>query len=128
MRFLKFFLCTAIILLCSCTSRHQHDVSDQAVRSCTSVCQQQLSHCKEVCEKDCKTCDGQSKQETRQHYKRYEHERCIEGKTLIRRLQSYHDPLQCRKMSCDCMADFRVCAQACRGQIQKQIQVEKSCC
>jgi hypothetical protein len=31
-------------------------------------------------------------------------------------------------MSCDCMADFRVCAQACRGKIQKQIQVEKSCC
>jgi len=128
MTILKIFLFTAILLICSCASTHEHDVAAQTVRSCTTLCKQQLLHCQTVCADNCKTCDFQSKKLTKQHYKRYIHERCIEGKTLIRRLQSYHDPLACRKMGCDCMADYRVCAEACHGSIHKQIQVEKACC
>jgi hypothetical protein len=34
---------------------------------------------------------------------------------VSRDLNSYRDPLQCRKVTCDCLADNNVCKASCRG-------------
>lgn len=125
---LKFILLFMVLILNGCHALHQQDVRAQEIRSCQLVCKQQLSHCTSVCDDNCKSCEIKAAKTTDAHFKRYEHGRCLEGKTIARRLQSYHDPLQCRKMSCDCPADYRVCAQACTGTIHKRLQVEKTCC
>lgn len=125
---LKFMLLFMVLMLSGCETLHQQDVKAQELRVCQSVCKQQLSHCQNVCDDNCKSCEIKAKKTTEINYKRYEHERCLEGRTIVRRLQSYHDPLQCRKMSCDCPADYRVCAEACSGVIHKRLQVEKTCC
>ncbi len=127
----KFFVCLwfcMLFCLSACTSQHQHDLDAQTTRACIADCQIEMKRCQARCVNNCSACEKEAVRETKKDYQRYLKERCIEGKSLIRRLQSYHDPLQCRKTTCDCPADLRVCVESCRGSIHKQIQVEKSCC
>ena len=105
------------------TQAHRYDLH-QEIRACQSSCQQRLPPCQVTCRDDA-LCEKQAKLEAQKKYKKYEHGRCVEGKTIIRRLQSYDDPLQCRKMSCDCLADFRMCSEACAGVIHKQLAVSR---
>jgi hypothetical protein len=42
-------------------------------------------------------------------------------------LNSYRDPLQCRKVTCNCHADYQVCIQSCSGVIHKQLRVASAC-
>lgn len=108
-------------------SMHQK-IEQQTYRSCEMNCQQQLNHCQKKCTDNCQICELNARKSAAKAYKQYRRERCIEGKTMILRLQSYHDPLQCRKTTCNCPADYQVCVEACRGKIHKRLQVEKTCC
>lgn len=125
LKFSLLFLPLIFLVGCSTTQQAQHA---QAVRSCEQQCHQRLKQCQQICDENCLACEIEAKQSAKKSYAQYQRERCIEGKTFILRLQSYHDPLQCRKMSCDCHADHRVCVESCRGKIHKRIQVEKTCC
>lgn len=128
-RYLFLFLSLGVFFcLSACTSPHGDAVEAQAKRVCIAHCETALKQCQSRCDNHCRACEKEAVQETKKDYQRYLKERCVEGKSLIRRLQSYHDPLQCRKTTCDCPADFRVCVESCRGSIHKQVQVEKSCC
>jgi hypothetical protein len=118
----------ALLFLSACSSSHHQYVESQERRSCIAHCEVLMKQCQGHCQDHCKQCEAEAVGQTQKDYKRYLKERCVQGKSFIRRLQSYHDPLECRKTTCDCPADFRVCVESCRGSIHKQIQVEKSCC
>lgn len=60
-------------------------------------------------------------------YGRYVHEQEVQGGMVIQELKSYRDPLQCRKVSCNCMADYNVCVQGMSGIIHKRLQVNPAC-
>jgi hypothetical protein len=45
----------------------------------------------------------------------------------MRGLKSYHDPLQCRKVTCNCPSDFITCNQGCTGVIQKKLRSVPYC-
>lgn len=122
------FCMAALVCLSSCTWQHKQDEEAQERRICIAQCEVQMKHCQKACKDNCQQCEKKAVRRTRENHERYLRERCIEGKSFILRLQSYHDPLECRKMTCNCAADLRVCVESCRGRIHKQIQVEKSCC
>jgi hypothetical protein len=111
-------------LLSGCV--HQNTVS--AIAACKMSCQSKLNVCQKTCDNSCLQCAAKANQMTRQSYNRYVNEQCVRGGYLTRQLQSYRDPLQCRKITCECVADYQVCAQACTGVIRKRLQVPLTCC
>ncbi len=124
----RVWLFSVLLLLGLSGCTKQQDEEAQTKRACVARCEIQMKHCQKICTDNCQQCEKEAVNRTRENHERYLRERCIEGKSFILRLQSYHDPLECRKMTCNCSADLRVCVESCRGRIHKQIQVEKSCC
>lgn len=122
---LKYLCLIASILFIGCASLTENK---EPHRLCVANCDQVFQTCRSACDKSCFQCEKNAVHQAKARYARYKHERCLKGQTFIRRLQSFHDPLQCRKASCDCVADYQVCRQACDGKIKKQIEVEKVCC
>lgn len=45
----------------------------------------------------------------------------------MRELNSYRDPLQCRKVTCDCLSDFAICKKGCTGVIPTKLQAVPYC-
>ncbi len=121
-------LICAVLLLSGCVNHLGTTVSPEEKKVCRMACQQRFDQCQDTCVDSCKTCAKQANQEATAHYMQYRHERCVQGKTIVHRLQSYHDPLQCKKSSCDCPADYRVCVEACSGDVHKRLQVAPMCC
>ena len=121
------FMGFMVIFLVGCAT-HQDDLVQQEKRSCVKMCETRLSTCAQVCDKSCADCAHGANQTMRDRYQGYTHDRYVQGRAVTRQLQSYRDPLQCRKTTCNCMADYRVCAEACSGKIHKRLQVAKTCC
>ncbi|AHE67361.1 hypothetical protein [Legionella oakridgensis] len=96
--------------------------------SCKISCQKQFDHCKTVCTDNCRRCSTCADVSAAKSYDQYKHEQCIRGGIIARELKSYRDPLQCRKPTCNCLADYRICIQSCSGVIQKRLQVAPTCC
>lgn len=116
-----------VFLFSGCTT-HQDAVVQQEKRVCLKTCEIRLNTCANTCNKTCEACEQLANQTMQDHYQGYRHDRFVQGKAVARQLQSYRDPLQCRKATCDCKADFRVCAEACAGKIHKRLQVPETCC
>ena len=114
--------------LSACVSYVQLAEQRHVRQVCEQRCDTRLVQCQEHCHDSCQTCTQQAKAITEKYYQHYWQGRCVEGKRPILQLQSYHDPLQCRKKSCDCAADYRVCRSACRGSIPKRLQRQLNCC
>lgn len=121
-------LICVVLLLTGCVNHLGTAVSLEDKKVCMMACENRFGQCQDACVDSCKTCAKQANQETTTYYRHYRHERCVQGKTMVRRLQSYHDPLQCKKSSCDCPADYRVCVDACSGDVHKRLQVAPMCC
>lgn len=118
----------ALLLMLSCASTHQ-DVHDAEVkRACERVCEHEQQTCLRACDKSCKACQIRENKKMVRLYKDYIHEQCAQGKRVALQLQSFRDPLKCRKSSCDCPADYRVCMSACAGPVYKSLQVIPGCC
>ena len=94
----------------------------QIVQQCMMTCMQQLEYCKKNCFDNCPNCSYVSKIKTKENFDKYVYERKVEGKKVMRELNSYRDPLQCRKVTCDCLADNTICKQGCTGVILKKLQ------
>ena len=122
----------AVSLVClfmlSCASTHEDAVDAQAKRACERTCEQEKNVCLRTCDDSCKACQVRENEKMARLYKTYIHEQCAQGKRVALQLQSFRDPLQCRKSSCDCPADYRVCMSACAGPIYKRLQVTPVCC
>ena len=118
----------ALLMLLSCTSTHEEVVDAQVKRACERTCEKERQVCLRTCDKSCKACQVRENEKMVRLYKTYIHEQCAQGKRVALQLQSFRDPLQCRKSSCDCPADYRVCMSACTGKIYKSLQVTPVCC
>lgn len=120
---------TLMVFLFAC-SRTPHEDAKRAclVRACIAECQTQKAACQSRCSTSCKQCQADADSSMIKRYKTYVHEQCVQGERVALQLQSFRDPLQCRKTSCDCLADHRVCVGACRGTIRKSLQVTPFCC
>jgi hypothetical protein len=118
-----------VVFLFSC-SRTSHEDAKRACakRACIQQCEVKKKACQKVCSTSCKQCEAEANTSMTKRYKTYVHEQCVQGERVALQLQSFRDPLQCRKTSCDCPADYRACVGACRGNIRKSLQVTPFCC
>ncbi|KTC66138.1 acyltransferase (plasmid) [Legionella adelaidensis] len=117
--------CFLFLLLASC-HRSVEVVHYQV--ACKLVCLKKFDACINNCRDSCSNCSACSSKATANSYKQYVHEELVQGGFLVRQLNSYRDPLKCRKPTCNCKADRRVCEQSCEGVIHKRLQVPPTCC
>lgn len=69
--------------------------------------------CITLCKNNKTSCRVISTKHTALRYRRYLHEQCVTGAVIARELNSYQDPLQCKKTTCDCNADYVDCMGTC---------------
>ncbi len=118
------FMC---VLGCS-LHPHEDAKKAEAVRACISQCKVKQATCYNTCSDSCKQCEKEERATMIKRYKTYTHEQCVQGRRVALQLQSFRDPLQCRKTTCNCPADYRVCVGECRGNIRKYLQITPFCC
>ncbi|MBA3537051.1 MAG: acyltransferase [Tatlockia sp.] len=90
--------------------------------SCAATCVNRLTTCTKVCRNDCPQCIVASNKKTARNYDKYVREQCIKGQIIALQLNSFRDPLQCRKITCNCPADYEVCLQSCGGPVIQRLQ------
>lgn len=121
----------ALLLLLVCGSLigclRQPIVTVTNLPACQVHCQERLTACKANCRNNCRLCDSYAEKQAILRYFTYQHEEFVEGGYIARDLQSFRDPLQCRKTTCDCPADYNMCMQACRGVILKEVRKAPNC-
>jgi hypothetical protein len=122
--FTKATLYFAIISLVACVNPQ---IAKQ-VTQCKRSCLQQLNVCSQVCRNNCRQCGKVATCTAARNYNKYKNEQINQGGIIARDLNSYRDPLQCRKVTCNCLADYNVCAQSCEGVIHKRLQPVPACC
>lgn len=86
------------------------------------TCVQHVETCKQNCTDNCQNCTVEASNTAAEHFFRYVNDKQIQGGTIDRSLKSYRDPLQCRKVSCNCTSDYITCKQSCTGVVQKRLQ------
>jgi hypothetical protein len=99
----------------------------KAPAECRTMCGLQAEACKNTCRNNCSQCRAFANKEAAMHFGDYLHEKVIKEAMIARVLKSYRDPLQCRKVTCNCKADYGICIQACTGVIQKNLRVPHAC-
>lgn len=117
----KIFACLSVLMFISCAYKLPHAVTANDVAQCKIICKQHIESCQKTCRNNCMQCNEYAASRTANSYRRYVHEQCVRGGLIIRQLNSYHDPLQCAKTTCNCSADYQVCKQSCSGFIHKQL-------
>ncbi|KTD15654.1 acyltransferase [Legionella gratiana] len=125
--FLRLFCCVVFLSLLSCQGIRQHVLKERAIAQCTMICMQHFEFCKKNCVDNCPTCSAASQATAARDFEIYVHERKVEGKKVLRELNSYRDPLQCRKVTCNCQLDLIICKQSCAGVIPKKLQTVPNC-
>lgn len=116
------------VFLIACTSDKVLIQKRQDRIACVKTCEKRWQACHAVCRKNCQACVDSSNASTVCQYRRYMHEQYVQGNIVTRDLQSYRDPLQCRKTTCHCLADYQDCSQMCTGNIYKRLQIAPACC
>ncbi len=111
-----------LIFLCSCTHYPFGQNKASSCNLCKVVCEHRAIACNKICRNSPSQCAAFRKQSVSEAYLYYRHEQYVKGGEIIRDLNSYRDPLQCRKTTCNCRADYRICVQACTGAISKQLR------
>jgi hypothetical protein len=128
MNFLLRLLCFLILLnSIGCTPQQKLLVKAQPQKQCLAVCAKRFESCKAICTNNCSICSENATQSAIKNYTNYVHEKRVEGGTIMRGLKSYRDPLQCRKVTCNCYADLSTCEQNCTGIIHKQLRAVPYC-
>ena len=113
-----------ILLLSGCSTYVDHL---REMKACRLKCSGIQKRCEHACRNNCQNCNVLSNTETAVHFNHYKHQQNIQGSIVALELQSFRDPLQCRKPTCDCKVDFGVCLQSCRGKIRKRLKVVQPC-
>ena len=85
--------------------------------NCVADCKGRLAACSKLCLDNCPQCSWVAGAMAAKKYNRYHCDRFIQGKIIALELNSFRDPLQCRKTTCNCGADYQVCMQACGGVV-----------
>ena len=119
----RLFYCIILLIgLSGCISQQNTLVKPQKINQCMSVCVQHLESCKRNCTNNCINCSFSATDTAAVNFFKYTNEIQVQGGYINRRLKSYRDPLQCRKVTCNCTSDFLTCKQSCTGIIQKRLQ------
>lgn len=105
-------------------STYQTSISQ---KPCQSLCADRFKKCKRSCTNSCSKCQQRTRYEAWQSFNNYVQEKKVTGGYMVRSLNSYRDPLQCHKVSCDCVADLNTCSQGCTGLIKKQLSNVSRC-
>jgi hypothetical protein len=125
--FFRLLFCMVLIGLVSCATDEKIQVNPQSLTLCKMTCSQHLESCSQNCTNNCPRCSAESSYTSTKNYLKYVHEKQVEGGYIARGLKSYRDPLQCRKVSCNCISDFLACKQNCVGVIQKRLRPVPKC-
>jgi hypothetical protein len=126
-KIIRIVLYCAIIMLVSCTRYYDAVFPTKEMTACKISCREAKLHCNKVCYDNCTQCRRGADARAIRHYDLYKHQQRTQGEIIALELKSYRDPLQCRKTTCDCSADYQVCIQSCAGKIRKRLQVVKAC-
>lgn len=128
---MSFLFRTLAVLACftllSCNSINHRLPNLNKPNACQQICLKNLEFCRQSCDNNCRLCSTGVTNEARKDCLQYEHEVKIRGGYITRGLNSYRDPLKCRKVTCNCAADFDTCNQGCKGIIRKKIQPVPYC-
>jgi len=124
--YFRLIIFTALILLSSCSNYSDYLEKERQLKSCHIKCNMKLDICNKQCKNNALECAVKANIEASKNFKRYKKREFIQGKVLIEELQSFKDPLQCRKVTCSCQEDFRVCNQSCRGKIYKHLKANEA--
>jgi hypothetical protein len=119
--------CFIFLSLVSCVSQKHMTVKTQDVKQCKVMCVKRFESCNTLCVNNCAVCSEHANQSTLSSYSEYVHQQQVKGGFVARGLKSYRDPLQCRKVTCNCYADLMICEQDCTGIIQKQVRAVPNC-
>lgn len=126
--FLRVICCIVLIALSGCASHQKVSViNPKSVEQCMMTCMQHHDYCKQNCVNNCPNCSAAASETAAVNLFKYVHEKQVEGGYITRGLNSYRDPLQCRKVSCNCVADLFTCKQGCTGVIQKRLRSVPLC-
>ncbi|MCC5791120.1 MAG: acyltransferase [Legionellaceae bacterium] len=124
------WLIISLTLLSACTHRHvtsgkppEKDTRAQ----CLWQCERHFNACQQTCQNSCPKCQKTANKKASNSYDDYRNQLKVTGGYDIRQLNSYRDPLQCRKTSCNCPADLVVCRQSCKGTIYKTLRKAPFC-
>lgn len=116
-----------ILLLSNCAHYNHYVKTQQEGKVCRQACHEKQRVCQRSCYNNCPLCCAKQNSDTQISYDRYKHQQIIQGQAIIRQLKSYRDPLQCSKISCDCVSDHATCLQSCTKKTPKQLQLSPSC-
>lgn len=117
-----------LLMLTSCLQPINTLPEKKATALCEHTCGIRFAACNKQCVNNCRRCAANVNYSAARKYRRYVHEHCVKGENVALELNSYRDPLQCRKLTCDCRADYLICMQSCGGVIYKQLRVPRPCC
>lgn len=120
---LSVFFCT----LLSCANYHSIMQTKATFATCKASCEKRSNKCNRLCNNNCQQCRSKAFLSTAKSYNIYLQEQRLQGLRIARELNSYRDPLQCRKITCNCPADYQVCMQSCGGVIHKELRVASVC-
>ncbi|MDP3560645.1 MAG: acyltransferase [Legionellaceae bacterium] len=119
--------CFMILSLTSCNTYKQYVQHEQTLKACKQVCSQRLQRCEHSCRNNCQNCRAVAMTEAALHFNQYKKQQCLQGEIVALQLQSFRDPLECRKVTCACTPDFDVCVQSCKGRIHKRLRGVAPC-
>lgn len=112
-RIIRLTLCCSLLFCTSCMQYTSIFHRNTGFATCKLACEKTLAHCAKTCRNNCDRCTRAAAIMTTAKYNRYIQQQIIKGKIIALQLNSFRDPLQCRKMTCNCMADYQICVQAC---------------
>ena len=124
---LRLLSCIALISLMGCASDEKIQINPQSLSLCKFSCAKRFEVCQNKCVNNCPTCSADSSYTSRSNYFKYAHEKLVQGGYITRGLNSYRDPLQCRKVTCNCVADLIACNQNCARVIEKRFRGAPYC-
>lgn len=119
---LRIACCVFCIGLFGCATSPQKMYKTRGLSQCQQVCVQHLESCQQNCTNNCRNCQEAVTDSAATNFFNYANELQVQGGYINRRLKSYRDPLQCRKVTCNCAIDFNTCNQACTGIVQKKLK------
>lgn len=127
-RFMLILMGALVMMFSACANLKSNDSNKAPIASCKITCLKQLKTCNSTCKDDCEQCVADANMSFARHYDKFIHQQSVQGGLISRDLNSYRDPLQCVKTTCNCRADFHQCLEACTGIIHKRLQSPLKCC
>jgi hypothetical protein len=127
-QFMPIFMCAVVMMFSACANLKSGDSNNAHSASCKAACLEQLKTCNATCDDDCEQCVADAKMAASRDYETFIHQQTVQGGLISRDLNSYRDPLQCVKTTCNCRADFHQCLESCTGIIHKRLQSPLTCC